>query len=397
MFDPKERLMWSISDAELERRWALAREMMGEKKIDYLLMRNDEEFIGGYVRWFTDFPARHSIPCTVIFPYDDEMTMITQGANPPGEPSPPKWAVRGVRQRLSAPYFPSAHYTKTYDADLAVGVLKEKKGAPIGLVGKNFISVNFHEYLVKYMPDANFVEMTEEVDRMKMIKSEEEIGLIKKTAALQDEAIENLRHLIKPGMRDSDVYAEALYSVVKADSEQQLILAASGPKGMPVPFAPRHFQNRTIWEGDQFSILIEVNGPGGYYAEIERIFSLGPPSQELVDAFGCAVESQEHSLSLMKPGAKPGDILKANNEFLTRRGYRPELRLYAHGQGYDLVERPLFSENETATIHPGMNIAVHPCAANHTVWAGVCDNYIIGPDGPGECIHKTPKNLIVIH
>jgi hypothetical protein len=31
MFDPKERLVWPISDAELEGRRALAREMMGEK------------------------------------------------------------------------------------------------------------------------------------------------------------------------------------------------------------------------------------------------------------------------------------------------------------------------------------------------------------------------------
>ena len=26
----------------------------------------------------------------------------------------------------------------------------------------------------------------------------------------------------------------------------------------------------------------------------------------------------------------------------------------------------------------------------------VCDNYIIGPDGPGECLHQTPKEIIII-
>ena len=165
---------------------------------------------------------------------------------------------------------------------------------------------------------------------------------------------------------------------------------------MPALFQPPHFQNRTIREGDQVSLLIEVNGPGGFYAELARMFSIGQPSQELVDAFAYAVEAQNYSLSLMKPGANPKDILAANSEFLGKKGYTPELRLYAHGQGYDLVERPFFLQDETMTIQPGMNITVHPVAATNTIWCTVCDNYIIGPEGPGECLHKTPKEIIIV-
>ena len=42
------------------------------------------------------------------------------------------------------------------------------------------------------------------------------------------------------------------------------------------------------------------------------------------------------------------------------RSLPPELRLYCHGQGYDLVERPLIRADETLTLEAGMNIAVHP-------------------------------------
>ena len=92
-------------------------------------MRSDEEFLGGYVRWFTDFPARHTYPFTVIFPIDDEITTIACGNLPPSEYYPPKWAARGIKKRLGAPYFPSIHYTDTLDAEVAVGVLKEKTGS----------------------------------------------------------------------------------------------------------------------------------------------------------------------------------------------------------------------------------------------------------------------------
>jgi hypothetical protein len=77
--------------------------VMREHKMDYLIMRNDEEFLGGYVKWFTDIPARHSYPYTVIFPRDDGMTLISSGPNPPADPGPPPWAVRGVKKRLGEP------------------------------------------------------------------------------------------------------------------------------------------------------------------------------------------------------------------------------------------------------------------------------------------------------
>jgi Xaa-Pro aminopeptidase len=263
-------------------------------------------------------------------------------------------------------------------------------------VGKSYIPTNFYEYLSKKLPGVKFIEMTDQIDHIKVIKSQEEIDLIRATAAMQDEAMEEVRGKIKPGMRNFEVSAEAERAVSIRGSERQLVLVGSAPKGVPAPFQVRRFQNRIIQDGDQVTLLIEVNGPGGLYTEIARIFSLGEPSQELVDAFSDSLEAQQHSLNLIKPDAQPGEILAANNEFLGRKGYKPELRLYAHGQGHDLVERPLFLKDETMTIKEGMNITVHPTTATDTVWGHICDNYIIGPDGPGECLHKTPKEIIII-
>jgi len=396
MEDPKQRLTTRISDTELERRWNAAREMMREHKIDYLIMRNDDEFLGGYVKWFTDLPARNGYPFTVIFPVDEEMTLISCGAKPPADPGPPPWAVRGVKNRLGAPYFPSAHYTNKDDAELAVEVLKEKKGATIGLVGKAFIPVSFFEYLAGHLNGVTFVDATDQIDQIKIIKSAEELELIQGTAKLQDEAMEHLKRSIRPGLKDFEIYAEAVYHSALNGSERELVLVGSGPSGTPVPFQQRHFQNRVVKEGDQISVLIEVNGPGGFYAELGRIFTIGKPSQELQDAFGVALEAQERSLSLLVPGADPKEIWDANNAFLEKKGYLPETRLFAHGQGYDLVERPLIRYDEPMKISADMNLTVHPTATNKTVWIGVTDNYIVTDSGVSPCLHQTPKEIIVI-
>ena len=394
MEDPKQRLTTIIPDVELERRWKAAREMMRDLKIDALLMRNDEEYFGGYVRWFTDIPARHSYPFTVIFPLDDGMSTIS--SSPPAEPSPKEWAVRGVKRRLGAPYYPSLHYTSTYDAELAVGILKEKKGATIGLVGKSFFHVPFYEYLTKNLQGYKFVDVTDQIDQMKAIKSPEEIKLIRRTAALQDAVIQHIKEKIQPGLRDLDLFAEAHYVATKQGMERGQVLISSYTPGDPSGFQQRHFMNRVLKKGDIFTMLVEGNGPGGFYTEIARVFSLGKPSQELQDLYSNVLEAQALTLKLLRPGAIPKEIWDANNEFLQKKGYPPEGRLYAHGEGYELVERPAIRYDEPMNIEAGMNIAVHPVGKTKQLWAMVCDNYLITETGVSACLHKTPKDIIAI-
>src|SRR3990172_10556522 len=177
--------------------------------------------------------------------------------------------------------------------------------------------------MTKYLPGSKFLDVTEQIDRIKVIKSPEEIELIKGTARLQDAAMEHVRKSIRPGRRDFEILAEAEYSTTMQGSERQLILVGSNPKGVVVRWQIRHFQNRMIKEGDQVNVLIETNGPGGFYTEIGRVFSLGKPSQALQDAMGAAIETQALSLRLLKPGANPKEIWEANNESLQKRGYLP--------------------------------------------------------------------------
>lgn len=396
MDEKKEILTLSISDQELQRRWKEVRERMKDEKIDFLVMQNDNEWLGGYVKWFTDIPARNGYPMTVIFPIDDEMTTITCGGRPPGDLGPPAWTMRGVKNRLTAPYFRSLYYSNTYDAELAVETLKKRKNAKIGLVGKGTMSAVFYEYLLKNLPDATFVDFTDTIDQIKAIKSDEEISLIKKTTALQDEAMEYAKKAIRPGRRDFEIIADIIHKVTDLGSEEQLVIGGSGPVGRPVPMQKRHFQNRMVREGEQFTLMIEVNGPGGMYAEIGRIFFLGKAPSELKEAFELVKETQKVTLRLLKPGADPAEIWRANNEFLIKNGYPPETRLYAHGQGYDLVERPAIRDDEPMKLKPRMNITVHPIIGNERVWVWVCDNYLITEQGVSECLHRTPQEIFEI-
>lgn len=371
---------------------------MKEQGIDFLIMQNTNQFLGGYVKWFTDVPAANGYPSTVIFPREEDMTVINAGPKVDEERkftdlSAKDWSYRGVRNRLTAPYFPSLHYSKTLDADLVVDLLRPKKDCTIGFVALGHIPAPFHETIKTGLTAANFRDATDLVDNIKAIKSAEEIGLIKRTAQLQDIVLEKAFEAVKPGKRDYEIFALAQYTAQGLGSEEQLIMAGSAPMGTPCPMLKRNFMNREMREGDQFTLMVEVNGPGGMYAELSRTCVLGKASDELFGAFELAKEAQQVTLDLIKPGADPGDLIAANNEFLRSKGLPEEKRLYAHGQGYDLVERPAIRPDEPMKLQANMNLTIHPMAASETVFAWVCDNYLVTEEGVSECLHKTPKKI----
>ena len=158
-------------------------------------------------------------------------------------------------------------------------------------------------------------------------------------------------------------------------------------------FSQRHYQNRVIQEGDVIALLVEDSGPGGMYAELGRTCVVGKASAELKDEFAFAVEARKFNLGLLKPGTPCADIFAAYNDFMRKNGRPEERRLHCHGQGYDLVERPLIRSDEPMTIAQDMNIVVHPTYMRGHVLSWVCDNYLIEANGPSERLHRFPEAI----
>ena len=148
-------------------------------------------------------------------------------------------------------------------------------------------------------------------------------------------------------------------------------------------------------DGDNLSFLVEVNGPGGYFTEVGRTIVLGKASQELLDHFAMAKEAQDYSAGLLKSGALCKDVANAHDDFMKSKGLPPELRLYSHGQGYDMVERPLVRADEPMAIEKGMCLAVHPNYERPNLFMIICDNYIVGANG-AERIHKTERKVFEV-
>jgi Xaa-Pro aminopeptidase len=386
----ESRLRDPISTAELERRWAATRAAMKAAGLDAIVVQSKEDWMNGYTRWFMDQPATNAYPKSLVFPLEGLMIscdvgMFDQDADLDGnDPSN-----RGVGRRVFVPSFNGAvDYNGKYDAGLIAKEIRKAGYRRIGLVCANGMYHGFVEGLREGLEGLELVDATDLVDNIKAIKSPEEIERIKATAAMQDKLWQMLLGYVKPGMKEHEVSAWFQYQGQLMGSNQGLFFTTAGTK-LPLPPMNRYQQSREIQKGDVVSILIENNGPGGFYTELGRTMVMGKAPQWLKDACAENVENQRFCLDMLVPGAKCSDIFARQNEYMVNRGHSKERRILAHGQGYEMVERPLLRHDENMLVRENMHIAVHPMGSGFT---GI-DNYLIGPRGPGECLHKTPKQI----
>jgi Xaa-Pro aminopeptidase len=394
----ENRILNAVSPAELERRWTAVRAVMRTQGIDALVIQNSSDWVGGYIRWFSNQPATNGYTSCVMFPLHGGMSFIEQGPfgglRTSGEAEA---RATGIARRLTTPSYPSVGYTGTYDADLVLDELGRIGAKRVGLVAPAAMYHSFGRQVDAARAGLEVVDATDLVDGIKAIKSAEERDCIRHVAAMQDEVMSRVSEFVRPGLKDFEIAAYAQYVGQQLGSEQGIFLCSSAPQGQAAKFLPRSMQGRTLQRGDVYSLLVENNGAGGFYTELSRMFVLGHATAELKDAHAAVIEAQRYALSLLKPGAGAADIFASHNAYLRQRSLPEEARLSIHGMGYDMVERPLIRQDEDMRIAKDMAIVCHPGILNERMFVHNTDIYLIEADGPTDCLHRTPKVIFEIN
>lgn len=265
-----------ISMAEMERRWALARQVMAAEDLEALVFHGREDWMGGYVRWFTDVPALNGYPRTVVFFPDRPMAVVEMGAF--GTDRGPLPHDIGVGRVLGTPSFHSVHYTVDYDTDLLIGALRESGVTRIGV-----LSPASFPYGMMAALQAGFevVDASDPLDAVKAVKSAEEIALIEQTAQLQDAVFAEVCDFIRTGVTDRDVAAHAEGHARRLGSDQGIVLGLSARQGEPSRFMGRHFQERTSSKASLSAMISPGTGTCGSAGAASALVSSSPtPSKK---------------------------------------------------------------------------------------------------------------------
>lgn len=386
--------------AEQERRWGLIRGIMRAQRLDAVVCQsaNNMTGTGGYLRWMSGHSAAGSYPVSAILPADGPLVFIRHGAfGGVVEPNAERLQ-SGFGQIIQTPTFPAVEYSMDYDGRLIADEVRKRGYRRIGLLGGasmyHAIGAGLRSELTG---SVDIVDVTPEIDLVKAIKSPEEMDLIRAAARMQDEVMAKLVDFIEPGRRDYEVTAFAQYTGQLLGSETGFFLGSSFafPDGS-LPLRQRSEQGREIREGDLVFILLENSGAGGMFTHMSRLISVGGPAHaELEDTFQKVLDVRRFNLAQMVPGRDCADVFAEYNAHMRANGYPEERRLHAHGQGLDVVERPLIRSDETMALAGNMNLGVHPFIFDDQKFVSCCDNYLLHSDGMMERVHACPEDILV--
>jgi Xaa-Pro aminopeptidase len=380
------------SRAEMERRWAAVREVMAEAQIDVLVAHSHVDGIGGGTRWLSDLGAGGGYPTTVIFHRSEPITAIVHGPFGGERLLAADDEVFHIGRLMNVASFASVASNLYYDADLALEILRGLKPRRAAYLWPGEIPYPLLSRLIDGLAPTEVLDASDLVDPIKAVKSPEELEVLRATAAMQDAALAHAFDVAEPGMRECDLGAEVQRFSWERGSEAGIYMIGSAPVGEPAMFQMRHHQQRAIEDGDQLTFVVENSGAGGYYSHVGRTAIFGDAPQQMLEEHAFAVGAQQMIVDMLTPGANPREIISAYDDYMESSGRPRETRLVGHGQGYDLVERPLLRADESMPIEEGMQIGVHPIYVRNGVFGYACDDYIVGPDGASR-IHTTPQIL----
>lgn len=275
-----------LSLKERDRRWAAVRKEMAARNLDAIVLW------GWPTMWdFYTANARYLCPIggnaefnVLVFPASGEPTSIVQMPTfLEGWRSAQNW-VSDVRPR-----------TKTW-ADSVANRLKELKldGARIGMDGyagpldpDGWVPHDVHLRMTELMPRAQIVNLDDMLEKIRSIKSAEEIGVLRQAAKLGDLMLGACRDIAKPGVKECEVYAGMMQAMMANGGEEPtLFLWACDRYPYPHPF--RVPTMRPIERGDL--IICEMHPKyGGYFTHVERTFCVGgePEPKQLEIYDGC--------------------------------------------------------------------------------------------------------------
>ena len=216
--------------------------------------------------------------------------------------------------------------------------------------------------LIEMKPWAELIPDRSVVERLRMIKTEEEIRAIKLATLLTESVMERLFDEIKPGMTEKEIgwLSERYMRELGAEGLSFPPLIASGPN-----VSRPHHQISDRQLGSNDFILLDMGAKLNHYcADMTRMFFTGEPTDKMKKIYDIAYEANMRAMAWVRPEMSWNEIDAAARYFIEDCGYGENFtHSTGHGIGLEVHELPIISqrfpddylkENMVFSIEPGI-------------------------------------------
>ncbi|AQQ53017.1 M24 family metallopeptidase [Planococcus lenghuensis] len=243
--------------------------------------------------------------------------------------------------------------------------------------------------------EAALVPVSGLAEKIRMIKTADELAVLKKAAEIADAAFEHITKFIAPGKTELEVSNELEFFMRKqgATSSSFDIIVASGTRSA----LPHGVASDKVIETGDFVTLDFGALYDGYVSDITRTVAVGEPSDQLKEIYNIVLEAQVTALEKIKPGMTGKEADAISRDIIKAKGYGDAFgHSLGHGIGLEVHEGPGLSHLSDTVLQEGMTVTVEPGIYLPGVGGvRIEDDIIITGTGNERLTHST-KDLLIL-
>jgi Xaa-Pro dipeptidase len=271
-------------------------------------------------------------------------------------------------------------------------------GQRVGVVGP----LRHRDHLRLANSVGELVELDAEYQRLRLVKSPEEIERLEVAARLSDQAIEAIVDQVEIGMDERKLAAIVESAYLAEGGTNHIHYFAATPMNEPDKCVPSQFQStRRLQAGD--ILFCEISAAyWGYAAQVLRSFTIAAePTPLFVDLHRAADAAFDAIAAVVRPGAHAADLLEAS-AVIEEMGFTIYDDL-VHGYGGGYLPPVLGSKSRPnlpvpdLTLEEGMALVIQPNVITTDERAGVQTGHLVVVTVDGHrSLHDVPRGLIRI-
>jgi Xaa-Pro aminopeptidase len=225
-----------------------------------------------------------------------------------------------ARQRSRFTDIRAYHQFTEDPADLLADALQES-GVGSGRIAIELDYMPAQDYirLRERLPQATFVPSRELYFDARMVKTDEEIAVLKEVGRLTDRVIGEVLGEIRPGMTEKSVAQIIGNKMLEGGCDGLKCQVGSGVRSGITNCTPTE---NTIEKGD--IVRVEILGDMKQYrSNVTRTAIVGEPTNEQRDIWNVMIGAREACKSMLKPGTAVADLYCDEGKYLRDRGVEP--------------------------------------------------------------------------
>lgn len=262
---------------------------------------------------------------------------------------------------------------------LLADILREI-GADRGRVGieMDFMPARDYLRLREQLPKTDFQDAEPVFDRLRMLKTQEEIDRLKRIGSIVHRAHIEACRQASPGWTEMQ-FGNAIRDSVRAQGGEGLnnLVVASGYRSTWSNCPPSH---KVLELGEVIKVDVFAHD-NGYQSDIARTVAVGRPTAFQKDIWARLVDIHSAMLTEVRPGASTRALWQLFVDEFASHDLTPSIRFAGHGLGLTLHEEPYISSYADSILEEGMVLAIEPVTHVEGTGFHIEDEVIVTADG----------------